>query len=328
MSMRGVGWRLGVGALVALATLSPHHLAAQNHPPYRAATHRTFPVPSVRPAPLIPQDTSGTPFGSEFLVPFGSLFLPGLGQYTQGAGWAGLGYTATMVAGAVATGAGDPSFDAYPRDPGDQLAVEGLHVVFSAGALSAWDAFRRSLPGHQRVGRYRFLEGRDGLGDLLTAPFDFRFLGRWTTWADLAFTALVVGVATASEDRDPDAEYEPFRAHDAAFLTSFSYNAAVAEEALFRGWLLPMLHQKLGERFWAANVIQAALFGAGHPQAEWFALVIGGGAVYSGWLTRRNGWSVREPIFHHFWYDVAVLTAGLLTDEVEAIRLPTLSIRF
>ena len=57
-------------------------------------------------------------------------------------------------------------------------------------------------------------------------------------------------------------------------------------------------------------------------------LVIGLAGVYSGWLTRRNGWSVREAIFGHFWYDVVVATATLLRDEEAAIRLPALRIRF
>jgi membrane protease YdiL (CAAX protease family) len=122
--------------------------------------------------------------------------------------------------------------------------------------------------------------------------------------------------------------YPPFRANDAAFAASLSLNAAVGEEALFRGWLLPMLTQKLGGRFWLANVLQAGLFGLGHPQAGPFAVVIGGGAAYSGWLTRRNGWSVREAIFQHFWYDVAVVTASLLRDDRGVITLAPITIRF
>src|SRR5687768_10181240 len=40
--------------------------------------------------------------GSEFWIPFGSVVVPGLGQYIHGEPWVGLGYTATAVAGAIA----------------------------------------------------------------------------------------------------------------------------------------------------------------------------------------------------------------------------------
>lgn len=272
-------------------------------------------------------DSLDTPFGSELLVPFGSLVVPGLGQYVRGAGWAGAGYTGVWIAGGVVGGSGNVDAAILPRDRGDQLAMEALHVAFTSGALSAWDAFHRAVPKQQRAGRYTFLDERESIGALLTAPFDPEFLGRWTTWVDLAFTGVVAGVVMA--DREPGLRYPPYRFHDAAFITSLSLNAAVGEEALFRGWLLPVLHQKLGRRFWAANLVQATLFGLGHlPQADRFALVIGAGAAYSGWLTRRNGWGIREVVFQHFWYDLIVGTALLLRDENAAVPLPAMTIRF
>jgi membrane protease YdiL (CAAX protease family) len=85
---------------------------------------------------------------------------------------------------------------------------------------------------------------------------------------------------------------------------------------------------KLGGRFWLANFIQAGLFGLGHPQAEEFAVVIGAGAVWGGWQTRRNDWSIREVIFQHFWYDVAVVTAMLLRDDRHVVTLMPVRIRF
>lgn len=273
------------------------------------------------------RDTIDTPFGSELLTPFGSVVVPGLGQYVHGAGWTGLAYTGTAVTGGLLSGIGNPDAGLLPRDGEDQIAFEGAHVAFTAGALSAWDAFHRAVPSHQRAGRYTFLGERESIGALVTAPFDPDFLGRWTTWVELAFTGLVAGWVLA--DEEPDLDYAPFRARDAAFITSLSMNAAVGEEALFRGWLLPVLHQKLGQRFWPANLVQATLFGLGHlPQADRFALIIGAGAAYSGWLTRRNGWSIREATFQHFWYDLIVGTATLLRDENAAVRLPRVSIRF
>ena len=263
--------------------------------------------------------------GAEFLIPFGSVLVPGLGQYIHGAVWSGLAYTGTAVAGYALSGQGDATLS-IPRDPHDQLASEAVHLAATAGMLSAWDAFRRALPAQQGAGRYGFFTPDEDLGDLLTAPLDMRFLGRWTTLADLAFTAAVTAVVLRGEPAD--GPYRPFRAHDAAFATSLSLNAAVGEEALFRGWLLPMLTQKLGGRFWVANFIQAGLFGLGHPQAEAFAVVIGAGALYNGWQTRRNDWSIREVVFQHFWYDVAVVTAMLLRDDRHVVTLMPISVRF
>jgi len=272
-----------------------------------------------------PQVLAAPRGGSEFWIPFGSFFVPGLGQYLHHAVWPGLAYSGTAVAGYAVSTRGDATLT-VPRDPEDQLAFEGLHVAATAGMLSAWDAFHRAMPSLRQADKYDFFEPDEDLGDLFTAPLDFRFLGRWTTLADLAFTA---GVTTWILMEGPDDRtFRPFHAHDAAFATGLSLNAAVGEEALFRGWLLPMLTQKLGGSFWVANFIQSALFGAGHPQADAFALVIGVSAFYSGWQVRRNDWSIREVIFQHFWYDVAVVTATLLRDDRHVVTILPITLRF
>ncbi|MQA89439.1 MAG: hypothetical protein GEU90_04280 [Gemmatimonas sp.] len=71
-------------------------------------------------------------------------------------------------------------------------------------------------------------------------------------------------------------------------------------------------HMRLDQRHHLAGAVPSALairrrVEAGRRQAAW-----------EGWLTRSNGWSVRESIFHHFWYDAAVVTAALLTQERDA----------
>jgi hypothetical protein len=275
-------------------------------------------------------DTAVTPVrgprGAEFWAPFGSFLLPGLGQYVHGAPWVGLGYSATAVAGVI-VGADAPELSELPRDAHDQLELGALHVAGTAGMLSAWDAFHRPMPELRSAGKYSFLDDDENLGDLLTAPFDVRFLGRWTTWVDLTFTGFVT--VWVLENRNEGEPHPPLRGHDVAFASSLSLNAAVGEEALFRGWLLPMLTQKTGGRFWLANALQAGLFGSLHgAQADSFAVVIGLGALYNGWLTRRNDWSIREVIFQHFWYDVAVVTAELLRDDARTLTLMPITLRF
>lgn len=270
--------------------------------------------------------------GSEFLIPAGSLFLPGLGQYVHGETKPGLAFSATTVAGYALSGLGDPWGDTwdgdFPRRAEDQFAEVAFDVAFTAGALSAFQAFHAAVPGLRSRGKYGFLEKRESVGDLLSAPFDTRFLRRWTTWVDLAQTIAVTALVVA--DRDRDGATIPFRGHDAGYASFTSMNAAVSEEALFRGWMLPALYQNTGGKFWLANGIQAGVFGAAHlPGASWYAAVIGGWAAWEGWIVKRNGWSIRESIFHHFWYDTAVITAAMLTEkEGTEIRLSFPTIRF
>ena len=96
-------------------------------------------------------------------------------------------------------------------------------------------------------------------------------LQRWTTWIDLAHTGIVTTILVLSETK-PGKRYLPFQLHDAAFTTTLAYGAGTGEEALFRGWLYPLLYQKLGRRAWMANGIQATIFGSLHvPQAGAFA---------------------------------------------------------
>ncbi|MBI4421578.1 MAG: CPBP family intramembrane metalloprotease [Gemmatimonadetes bacterium] len=258
------------------------------------------------------------PWGAEFKLPALSFLVPGVGQYAQHAAGPGAAFSATAVLGMGLFFTGDTAaalHQALPRSAGGQQAFLGAQLYQTAGSLSAYDSFRRSLPSLRRVGKHQFLEHHEPLGALFTAPFDLRFLGRWTTWLELAYTG-VIAVILVSEETRPGKLYQPYKARDAAFGAGLSLQAGIGEEALFRGWLYPVLHQAVGRRMWLSNSIQATTFGLLHaPNAGPFALVIAGWAWYQGWLTRKNGWSIRESIFHHFWYDVAIVTITLATDE-------------
>ena len=244
------------------------------------------------------------------LLPIGSLFLPGLGQYVQHRPAAGLAYSGAGLTGLALYVTGDTTnwgSAALPLDGPRRQAFLGLQFYQVAGELSAYDAFRYSARRQQAVGRFRFLTQHEPIGRLFTAPFDPTFLKRWTTWVGLAYTG-AIGLLVAN---DPERIHRSLSAGDVAFASVVSLNAGIGEEALFRGWLYPALYQSFGERFWPANGVQAAVFGALHPDADWFAAVIAGWAFYQGWLTRRNGWSVRESIFQHVWYDVLIILLDL-----------------
>lgn len=265
--------------------------------------------------------------GAEFGIPLASLFVPGLGQYLKGSWLSGAAFTGAAAGGYVLAYTGDAGSEDLPRTAAGQRAFVGGGLVLTAGALSAYDAFHHSLPSLRQAGRYDFVTAHDSPGSLLLAPFDVSMLKRWTTWLDLAVTGATTAVVALTES-EPGAQYLPFQTRDGAFVAAFSYNAGVGEEALFRGWLYPVLYQNLGRRFWLANGLQAGTFGALHaPQAGSYALVIAGSAFYEGWLTRRNGWSIRESVFHHFWYDVAVGTATLLTQKSATVTV-AVPIRF
>src|SRR3990172_1841631 len=269
------------------------------------------------------RDPAAARRGAQLLLPLGSTLLPGLGQYVQGAPLLGVALTAAAATGAAValTHSSSPkrSTEALKRSLGAQM-------LQLSGAISGYDSFRRSVPGLQRAGKYAFIASSTSVGDGITAPLDVRYLARWTTWLNLAYTAGVT--VWLLNDRHRGFQYEPLTARDAAFVFSRSLTSPPGEEMLLRGWLFPLLHENLGRRLWLSNGLQAALFGALHPQAGAYALVIGARGWYYGWLTERNGWNVGEAIFNHFWYDAAVLTASLLTDTAEYIILPGPTIRF
>jgi membrane protease YdiL (CAAX protease family) len=259
-------------------------------------------------------DVSGR---GDLLVPALSLLLPGFGQFALGEPLAGGAFSATAAIGVALLLSGDIDalfMEELPRSGPEQRAFYGAQLIQTAGSLSAYDAFRRSLPALQRKGEYRFLSSHEPTGRLFTAPFDFRFLARWTTWTHLAFTGAVTAVV-ATVGNESGAQDAPFTAWDALFMTGVSLNAGVGEEALFRGWLYPVLYESIGAHAYLPNALQAAVFGALHKQAGPFAIIIAAWSFYEGWLTKRNGWSIRESIFHHFWYDVVVGITVLLTDE-------------
>ena len=266
--------------------------------------------------------------GAEFRDPLASLLIPGLGQFLRGSNGAGAAFLSTALTGYALYLTGDSeaaSTDPIPRHASGQQALAGLVLASGAGELSAYDAFAAALPALRVEGKYRFIADHAPTATLFTAPFELKFLKRWTTWIDLAQTAVVAAMILG--EREADGDYEPYTARDAGLITLLSMSAGAGEEAFFRGWLLPLLTENTGGKFWLANGLQAAIFGAGHlPDAEEFAIYIGLWAFYEGWLTRRNEWNVRESVFQHFWYDVIIGTASLLADErgTAVLRFPTI----
>lgn len=262
--------------------------------------------------------------GAEFLIPTVSL-IPGMGQYIHGAYGRGALFTAQLAAGFYIVGTNQrPDSVAPLRDKDHQFGRVGDGLGVNAAMLSSWDTFHRSIPALQQQGKYDFLPPRrESVTSLVTAPFDYRFLGRWTTWVELVPTAFLT-VALL----DSDAKSYPLHGHDLGYAAAVSMNAAVGEEAFFRGYLLPMLYQKTGRRFWLANTIQGTAFLGLHGLNPATFILVGLSGYYGGWVTKRNGWSVRESVFAHFWWDAATTTATLLRERDSEVRIAFPTIRF
>jgi membrane protease YdiL (CAAX protease family) len=278
---------------------------------------------------MLPDSTIPPSRGAQLAVPLASLVLPGIGQFRRNAVSAGAAFSGAAIAGYAlyATGAPeDLSGGEIPLESGPRQSFIGLLLAQGSGEVSAYDAFHSALPALQHEGKYRFATHHASTTALLSAPFDRAFLKRWTTWIQLAYTGVLASVIV--NQRKPGVAYERYELGDAAFGTGLAFGAGVGEEALFRGWLLPLLHQNTGGRFWLANGIQATVFGGLHtPQAGGYAALIGGWALWEGWLTRRHDWNIRESIFHHFWYDAIIFAAELLAEERGpgvAITFPTI----
>jgi membrane protease YdiL (CAAX protease family) len=275
-------------------------------------------------APLPP----GAPrarFKSDFWLPAPSMFLPGFGQYFQGER-AGLGYTGAAFTGIylVADGASrlrdhDGGFDASKLFDGEDWGVReyilGAMLYQGSGFLSAYSVFRSSVPRFQKEdGRYRFLKAQESLGEMALAPVRFGHLGKASTFVPLGLLAGVLTYLVIDDRSTHSGSDWTFSADDLAFSGPLAYNAGLTEEAVFRGWLLPVAYEYSGRTWWFANGAQAGLFALAHYSSAnpvpWPQFLLG---WHFGSLARKNGWTLSESIFLHAWWDGALFLAQALT---------------
>jgi membrane protease YdiL (CAAX protease family) len=258
-------------------------------------------------------------------LPAVSAVLPGFGQFWHGEGsaWA---YTGAALGGValMANGVSDleDQDEAYSTNPTEGIEDWNVRKILlgglayqGSGLMSAYSSFRTSVPAFQaEQGKYRFLTGEESLGDIFLSPFRFGHLKKTSSWLPLGALAGLVAFLVAEERSGNDADWL-FSADDPLFASLISYNAGVSEEAAFRGWLLPLAYETLGQTWWAANGAQALLFGAAHYDKDlnpvpWPQALMG---WYTGYLTRKNGWTLSEAIFVHFWWDAILLNGMYLT---------------
>ena len=259
--------------------------------------------------------------------PLLSFVLPGFDQWTEGQyGW-GAGYSGVAVAGAqlMRFSDGNPGINTY--NDRDRLATLGAQIFQTSGGFSAYHSFRTAVRTRKPHGEYSFLTHEETPGDLMLAPFRFDFITRPTTFAPLlALTGLLVVAAKVSKP--------PPRVHltatDAAFTFAFSYNAGTHEEAVFRGWMMPVWMHYVNNEI-LSNLFTSVLFAAAHFSPSnpipWPQFLVG---FYLGQVTQWREWTLAESIFIHTWYDVIAIGAlyGLRDQAQLNIQLPPLVVRF
>lgn len=242
-----------------------------------------------------------------------TFILPGLDQMIEGEWGSGLTYASYGLLGfqlidAVQNKVDNPGqADISTRDNLKRQMLLGSQMYEMAGAMSAYQSYHSIINIYRDHGvAYTFIKPDETTLDLVTAPFDIRFLKRPTTWAPLA--ALVIGVIAA-----PTSGAANFiNGSDIGYLSAFSVQAGVAEESVFRGAFMPSLRQWWGSDVWA-NTAQASIFAALHYSSEnklplpQFML-----GWYFGWLTQKNEYSIRENIFIHAWWDIIAFASTYL----------------
>lgn len=270
-------------------------------------------------------------FKSDIWLPLPSIIMPGFGQYFQG-DWTGGVYTAVSVVGTIVALQGlleaeAEADEAVDGNPMDQLTSEnwtirramlGSLASQGAGLLSAYSAFRSSVPRFQQEdGKYLFLTEKETVGDLMASPLRFGHLLKPTTLVPLGvLTGGVIWLVDYERAHHRGADWTA-SPDDVPFYGALAYNAGTSEEALFRGWLMPVAYQYMGRNFWLANSAQALLFGAAHYSSAnplpWPQTLLG---FYFGWLAYRNQWTLSESIFLHAWWDM-ILFAGQIAANRE-----------
>ena len=246
----------------------------------------------------------------ENLGPALSFLIPGLDQWIEGQYSSALFYSGFALLGAgLAIGASLESDNSIGSDflSGDRQRrfFYGLQLYSWAGGLSGYQSFRSTV-NSMGNSKYDFLKSQDeSVSDILGAPFRFSYLKRWTTIIPVSAAILASIALTSLSDQKGH-----FTGEDGFYSLAYSYNAGTYEEAVFRGWLQPMLMTgSISDN--SANWIQAILFGLAHLSPEnpapIFQTLFG---YYLGWLVQRNQMRVSEGVFIHTWWNVIVIAAS------------------
>jgi hypothetical protein len=264
--------------------------------------------------------------------PIASFLLPGFDQWVErqwgpAAVYSGIGAAGAGLAGHAASSVDKDRYEQdnlEDYDDAERRYAYGLQLYTLAGELSAFHSFRTAVRTRRADGEFTFLRTEESSADLLSAPFDFSQLKRPTVYVPLL---LLAGAGIA--DLAGGGDHRAFRAGDAAFSGGVAYNAGVGEEALFRGYLMPVLREGTGSDL-VANSVASLAFGLGHVSSNnpypVFQALFG---FYLGTLVQRDDWSLRQAVFLHAWWDVMAIGFELADRRSDGyIPLPGIVMQF
>ncbi len=243
------------------------------------------------------------------------------------------------IAAGVETGDVDHPAVALPLAAVQDLWVYGVVNALITGQLAAGELYAP----------------RDTPADLVAAPFNLQVMKRPAVWAGLAvMLAAGIGVSIAIADNE---DFDPDRAGDDPNLFGERVNAAygyplgfaagaglfshvaIAEEALFRGYVQSSMARARGETLgWVGASL---LFGAAHipnafllpeeDRAEYLLYglpVITAAGFYMGWLYRESDYSLAPSTAVHFWYDLLLTSTFFVLDPENSLFSARLSFPF
>ena len=257
---------------------------------------------------------------SDVFLPAASFFIPGLGQWCRGQFSRGAIYSGVAIGGVSYAQSTTADFDVTKITSGEfsekNVAVRkylfGSQVYQASGGLSLYHTFRSSVWQRQKFGKYSFLGQGDSPADVLLAPFQFQFLARSSSWIPLGVMGVLAGYLASHPDQGQ--HISGLGREDPWFAAVFSYNAGTHEEAVFRGWAMPLFYEGGLSEGWS-NLAQAALFAAAHlgsnkiPLPQFFL------GLHLGNVTQRNHWTLQESIFIHVWWDVFAFLGGYYVEK-------------
>jgi membrane protease YdiL (CAAX protease family) len=189
-----------------------------------------------------------------------------------------------------------PEHKGHAINPGEQV---GTAMLLGGGYLSSYHAFQTAAYTRKKLGEYAFLPNEpESPRDLALAPFQVSYFAKPRVSLWLASVAGFLAYANKQDKLFKD--YEKNRPDAGSYLTSFvsSSLTGVGEEALFRGYLMPLIRQKSGSDTWALWG-QAGLFIPLHSGGN--LLVSIPYAFYSGYIVQDNNYRLSEAVFAHAW---------------------------
>lgn len=255
------------------------------------------------------------PHKSSFLATSLSLLLPGLGHMYLGdlkTGGGIMSTTGLSVGGAVAL---------HNNIAGVTACMITAQSAWMYGLYSVY----RDVRVYNGQAGYSYKMAQDNFVDLTTAPFNWKVLKKFEVWGGVVGSlAVLMGASYVAFPKNAPSSSSSMSLKR-NFTPLISFPVGLGEETFFRGFLQPMLSEKITP--WGGIVLSSLLFGAAHiPNAlmlppenrkGYYSVILPlftGFGVYSGWLAYKNQ-SLKESVALHTWYDFIVFTLASVAGQ-------------